>query len=322
MPLGLPPPSRFHSRVVAQAPARSIGRFVRAGIPSSLCRQHGRSDVALVHRGCARHVSGGSLHAHYCARAASSRAPSARPRRDARRRATGRRHRLCQRRPRSAAATRRQPLRAQSAPARPRDGQFIGTARDGETPPGIEPLRVDLFTSTDFYKDRALWSDPRYFRCNSPAAIEDLWGGTDRLIGDNPPASAPWGYCDRDYPREAIVSPYPFKTAQEHYEALLAETRKRGGPTRAHLRDACRTSGRALHASRAHAEQPVLVSDAARPDADDPVAADAGVSEAHGAGGLSPRPHERAAVAVAVLLARRLHAPLARVRRLGAARSS
>ena len=40
--------------------------------------------------------------------------------------------------------------------------------------------------------------------------------------GDNPPASAAWGYCDRDYPREAIVSPYPFKSAQQHYAALLA----------------------------------------------------------------------------------------------------
>ena len=91
---------------------------------------------------------------------------------------------------------------------------------------------MDIFTSKDFYKDKALWSDPRYFRCNSPAAIEDLWGGNrSGIMGENPPASAPWGYCDRDYPRESIVSPYPFKTAQEHYEALLAETKKRGGPT-------------------------------------------------------------------------------------------
>jgi hypothetical protein len=108
----------------------------------------------------------------------------------------------------------------------------IASALNGDSPPGIEPLERDLFTSDDFYADRDLWSDPRYFRCNSPTALEELWGGNGvGLIGDNPPASAAWGYCDRDYPRESIVSPYPFKTAQEHYEALLAETRQRGGPT-------------------------------------------------------------------------------------------
>ena len=50
-------------------------------------------------------------------------------------------------------------------------------------------------------------------------------------IGPKPPRSASWGDCQADYPKSAIVSPYPYKTAREQYEALLAKAKAQGGPT-------------------------------------------------------------------------------------------
>jgi len=117
-------------------------------------------------------------------------------------------------------------------PGVPEDVMPIVAATGGAAPPGVTPLPRDIFTTSDFYRDRDLWSDPRYFRCNSPTGLEGQWGATETpTIGDAPPASAAWGYCDRDYPRAEIVSPYPFESAQAHYEAMLADAAARGGPT-------------------------------------------------------------------------------------------
>jgi hypothetical protein len=108
----------------------------------------------------------------------------------------------------------------------------ILAAENGAVPRGVKPLPTDVFTTKDFYLDRELWSDARYFRCNSAAGLELQWGATSApTIGDDPPRTAAWGYCDRDYPRDQIVSPYHFKTAKDHYAALLADTKARIGPT-------------------------------------------------------------------------------------------
>jgi hypothetical protein len=114
----------------------------------------------------------------------------------------------------------------------PEDNMPVYAARDGAVPDGVQPLAVDIFSTTDFYADESLWSDPRYYRCNSPVGLEQIWGAYEvPLIGDDPPRTAAWGYCDRDYPRAEIVSPYAFRNAQAHYEALFEEARERGGPT-------------------------------------------------------------------------------------------
>jgi len=125
------------------------------------------------------------------------------------------------------------PMKLPTNPRAPNAGGIdMASARNGAAPKGVKPLPVDIFTSKDFYKDRDLWKDPRYFRCNSPQGLEMQRGAAfGATIGDDPPRTAAWGYCDRDYPRAGIVSPYAFKSAQAHYEALLAETRQRGGPT-------------------------------------------------------------------------------------------
>jgi hypothetical protein len=141
------------------------------------------------------------------------------------------------------------PLRAQESAGRGKamvqDAQWVGagvpfynidmaTAKDGAVPPGVTALEHDLFTSDDFYADRALWQDPRYFRCNSPVALDSQWGDYSsgpRYIRDDP-AQGAWGNCAVDLARENLVSPYAFTTAQEHYTALLGEARAAGGPSR------------------------------------------------------------------------------------------
>ena len=94
-------------------------------------------------------------------------------------------------------------------------------------PAGMQALPTDMFNSKNFYKEKDLWSDKRYFRCNTPRQVTDSW--TSGRIGTNPPTSASWGDCNIDYPREKILSPYPYKTAKEHYEALLAASKASGG---------------------------------------------------------------------------------------------
>ena len=89
-----------------------------------------------------------------------------------------------------------------------RDGQFIGAA-----PPG-KRRRHQAARARPLHDGRLLRGPraverPALFPLQQPARPSRT-SGPERADADrqNPPAAAPWGHCDRDYPRKSIVSPY------------------------------------------------------------------------------------------------------------------
>ena len=89
-----------------------------------------------------------------------------------------------------------------------------------------------IFNTPDFRQDRALWSDPAYYRNNTPGELRGMALDIEAPEGatGQPAAARPYGSEGTGRAGALnLASPYPFKTAKEHYEAWLTEA---GGGTK------------------------------------------------------------------------------------------
>ena len=123
-------------------------------------------------------------------------------------------------------------------------------------------------------------------------------------MGNNPPASASWGKCDDDLKRESILSPYSYKTAKEHYEALLAAAKAKGGPT-----VYTKATVPIWTATFSGTRKPITAPNGSGESAGRPLCSPCspGISKAHGAVDLSRSGNQRSAMERVFLLSRRIH---------------
>jgi hypothetical protein len=116
-----------------------------------------------------------------------------------------------------------------------------GDAALNHATPAGAPAARNIFNTPDFRADRALWTNPAYYLNNTPGELGGMAfdvvtyeGATGQSAGAKPYATPGTAVPAT---RPLFTSPYPYKTAKEHYDALVAKANGGTKHTRATLPD-------------------------------------------------------------------------------------
>src|SRR5215212_9055526 len=97
------------------------------------------------------------------------------------------------------------------------------------------PAPTTIFNTADFRKDKALWTNPAYYRNNTPGQLVGMALNIEPYEKTGQVGAARlYGSEGTGVPGATnLASPYPFRSAAEHYQAWLKEAK---GGTR-HTKD-------------------------------------------------------------------------------------
>ncbi len=115
----------------------------------------------------------------------------------------------------------------------------VTTGSSGAPAPAATATQVTIFNTKDFRQDKALWNNPAYYRNNTPGQLRGMAiGVTPYEESGQVGSSRLYGSLGTGKPGAAnYASPYPFKTAKEHFEAWRKDAKGGTKHTKADLPD-------------------------------------------------------------------------------------
>ena len=104
--------------------------------------------------------------------------------------------------------------------------------------PAAAQTQTTIFTTTDFRQDRDHWTDPAYYRNNTPGQLRGMAINVEgRRTGQELSARVYGSVGTGKVGAVDFKSPYPYTNAWDHYQALLKEAKGGTKHTRMTLPD-------------------------------------------------------------------------------------